>query len=309
MTEQTIDPFAFTETIPAQHSPDELHRIEEKLQEIINDFIPNSQPFTITLMKQNPKNGKNEQLTVWECEAPLSPHEIGALYGGGKYEIYIKYKKNGRGPSQSFKGAFTLSGHYDKLAAKPESLPVTVNGNNPDILQLMIMQQAENQKMFTQMMAQSLQSMTAVLTAVMSAPKQNNENDLIKTLLPTLIQGNNDKQNLQFEATMQAFNNGLKIGQGVNKEDSINWQEVIQDVVKTAPDILGSIMPSKIIRKKFMSDPRTRPIMEDPEKRALLLQQMQETHGQEKANRIIKKAGLQEFNQAPAEQPAPILEL
>jgi carboxypeptidase C (cathepsin A) len=296
----------FSEKIPSQTTnSEEIERIEEKLNEIISDFIPNAQPFTITLMKTNPKTGKNEQLTVWEGEAPLTPHEIGTVYGGGKYDIVIKGKGSGRRAPINFKGSFTLSGHYDKISQKQDVVS-SPNGHS-DFLSMMLMQQSENQKMMQMMMQTMTQSMAQIMTAMIGLQRPSGDSELMKSLVTQSLTANNERANIQYEGVMNAFNNGLKLGQqAVKSTESINWQEVIQDVVEKAPDILGSIFSPRTIRNRLMRDPRTAPIFEDPQKIAHLKASLEEAHGHEKAGKIIRKAGLEQMAQAvPSGEKSP----
>jgi len=283
-----------------------IDKITEQLDSIVSTLKPKEIPFTITLYKTNKLNGKSEQIDKWREEMPPDSHEIGIMYGAGQYEFLIQWVENGAKVKRGRKHVvFTLGDNYEELHRKhleknaPEKLePATPAGSNDQIVKLLMMQMNQQQDRSDKFMQSLIALAGIVVPAIMNrptapahVPAENPMNQLMLNLIPKMLEGKNQETNNLFEAQTQIFQKGLEMGKSAvsPEKEKTDWMDVINTAVENADKILG--FPTALVQSKIRKDDRLQAIAKNPEQKAVFLSKLEERHGEEKAQKIITKAG------------------
>jgi hypothetical protein len=293
--------------------------IYSKLKEI-KAGLSEEETIRIRLCKKD-ENGKSFPQIDKLTEDEIEPHEIGLKHGSGEYKVYMSWTEQGKSKVSNI--GFKLGKHYDNLKRERDSerlsplISTTSSQSSDSFLQFILAQQQQQMERFERIQVeererrereerdrrQSRENMftflapllAPVIAKFMDRPQATMiQNDstaekMLTMLLPTIL---DNKQNGAREM-LSLFREGMEMGKELapNQDNEKSWIDIVETIVQTAPAILASALPPKVIQQQIESNPQVQDIVNSPDKFKILVDKLISTHGIEKAKEILKSSG------------------
>ena len=290
---------------------DDVADIATKVRDVLTEFADDE---TVKLVLYRLNNGKKEQVSQMDASS-FDPHEVGIKYGGGKYELYIRYKdlkkSNGWGTRTV---PFNIADDYNELK-RENDLKKTINqmqfnqappAQNDFLDKFLLMQEKAEERRredeksrdarFNQMMVALVGLAGTILPAIINRPKNDS---LAEKILPTLLEGRNQSETKMFEMNMNAFQKGMDLAmqnKPTEENNTTNWLDIVQTLVEKSPMLvegMGALISAKQVQKQLHSDPQYQQLIQNEQAVKTYLEQLIE-----KARKIVEKSGILEKAQS-----------
>jgi hypothetical protein len=299
----------------------------ERIQPIIDEVLDKygNDRMYIYLYKADPKKkGGYSQVDKFQTFILPDSHDIGTMYGGGSYYIWIVYYDES-GTKKNIKRSFTLNESYDRLAAKTEMEEraglKTISGNNDGTMLEMLKMIQDESRRNTEMLIEAIKSkpessladkMAAFAPFVpvavqfvknMGGGKGNDNSDLIQLLIKQSI----DNANTKTKELTDIFHKGIEVG-GLAlpaEEESKIDTDLIKELVPLATMFLHRTQ-KPIAKMAVKRNPDKVERLSTPENYKLLVSELLRKHGIEKTQQILHESGFNKPELNPPELKKPI---
>ena len=282
----------------------------ESVTEIFEEFIPQGVNFTFSLNKYDESLKKFVQINVWRTQPP-DKHDIGILYGGGKYQFFLKWKDKSKKLGYNLKeGKFDLHKSYDELKQKADAqakkeemaafFPVVQNNNSNDkIYEMMIAQAQQTQNLLMGILGRFIDNMGN------NNGGNNGFGEYTKMLLDNAIKS----KEIDSDRMYTMYSKGLEVGSlnQLEQAKDTSWKDLLRDLIPQLPAMVDGaakvFMPKTVIRNVALNDPRAKKILAAPEGKKEFYNEMVNVHGKEKTIETLQKSGLDDM--IPGNEAAP----
>ena len=226
-----------------------------------------------------------------------SKHEIGLMFGSGRYEIQI-VGTDSSGKRKSACRKFILHPHYDNLMDDAKKLPATIPGSVP--LQTTVVH--------NQGIGESLNIMKELITLMlplMAAKQSTGENfpammkDTYKIMNENMMSNMRESTKFFNEMQRSSFDtklDGYEEGVDDEKEDVTSMQKMIEMVApimeKFLPLILGKNQVAQETVGVLKSFPQYRDAVKSKKTLLRLISYLDKNKGKDITNKLLKKLGL-----------------
>jgi hypothetical protein len=292
---------------PSEVEIQNFYSTEEKIDAIIQEISDNGINDVFThLMKYNQTGGKWEQVISYGNDSVPTKHDIGLSFGGGKYEIRFSWKIPGAKARKNRSVSFTLSNTYDQMKKekdqenkKAELQVLAGGGSNTDMIMMMMKMSQDSSDRMMQMQQQSTDRMMQMFGMIIPAiaGKGGGTDSVLATLLPTLINGHNNRENIKYESEVRMLERGIEIGKlnsaGPDDEQNAITKMIVQGLIDKAPDILSVFSPKAVVRSELRKTPGIDRVLTNPNQLKQIYRGVADELGEDKAKRIADKAGIE----------------
>lgn len=268
----------------------------DSISEIFEEFIPQGADFKFTLGKWDDIVKKYIQINVWRTQPP-DKHEIGLLYGGGKYQFFLKWKDKTKKLGYALKESkFELHKSYDELKSKAESA-----AKKEELAAQLPTSQTGNERLYELLLANAQNTQNLLMGIVGKLIENSGGNggmgEYTKLLLENAINIKKDDS----ERLFTMYSKGLEMGSlnqmEANKDTS--WKDLLKELIPQLPGMVNGaakmFLPKQTIRNIALNDPRAKKVLEAPGGKKEFYDQMIQTHGEKITKETLEKSGLDDI--------------
>jgi hypothetical protein len=274
----------------------------DSISEIFEEFIPHGSDFRFTLGKWDDIIKKYVQINVWKTQPP-DKHEIGLLYGGGKYQFFLKWKDKTKKLGYALKESkFELHKSYDELKQKSDAaarreemaaqLPTVQNGagNNDRMYELLLSNAQSQQNILVGILGKFIDNMG-------NNSGGGGMGEYTKLLLDSAIK----TKETESERMYTMYSKGLEMGSlnQIEQSKDTSWKDLLKDLIPQLPKMVDGaarmFLPKQTIRNVALADPRAKRIMEAPGGKKEFYDGMVKEHGEQKTRETLEKSGLEDL--------------
>jgi len=273
----------------------------DSITEIFEEFIPQGADFKFTLGKWDDIIKKYVQINVWKTQPP-DKHEIGLLYGGGKYQFFLKWKDKTKKLGYALKESkFELHKTYDELKAKADAaakreematqLPVVQGAGNSDRIYEILLANANNtQNLLMGLLGKFVENMG-------NNGGGGGMGEYTKLLLDNAIK----VKETDSERLYTMYSKGLEMGSlnQIEQSKDTSWKDLLKDLIPQLPKMVDGaarmFLPKSTIRNVALADPRAKRILEAPGGKKEFYNEMVKEHGEQKTRETLEKSGLEDM--------------